>query len=461
VRSVAVIGAGITGLTAAFYLKRRGVPVTLYEASDRVGGVIGTVVRDGYIAESGPNTLLETSPRIGELVRDAGLQSRRIDADPKADARYIVRHKRPIAVPSSPIGFVRSELFTPRAKLAVLREPFVTRRSDGVDESVAEFVERRLNGEILDVAVDAMVAGIYAGDPKKLSVTHAFPRLKALEDNYGSLIKGQILGARARKRAGRIAPNRAAKISFDNGLQVLPDALAALLGGAVRLNTTVMKLARTGEGWSVHLRSGGETRVASHDAVIYCGTAHRLAELQIDAPERLELATFSEVRYAPVASVVLGFRREDVAHPCDGFGMLVPGVEGFNVLGTIFSSALFPNRAPAGHVLLTTYVGGERQPQLASKSSDELTALVQRDLGVLLGVSGAATVSECVYVEKAIPQYNVGYGRFKQLLTEIEAKSPGLFFAGSFRDGVSLSDAILSGFNVAERVGAPERVRGL
>src|SRR6185312_3794047 len=191
-KSLAIIGAGITGLTAAFYLKRKGIPVTVYEAGSRVGGVIQSLKKDGYIAESGPNTILETSPKISQLIHDAGLQSRRLDANPKAEARYVVRYKRPIAMPSSPVGFLTSDLFTLKAKLAVLREPFVSPRRDGVEESIAEFTVRRFNQEFLDHAIDALVAGIYAGDPQKLSVTHAFPKLKALEDNYGSMIKGQI-----------------------------------------------------------------------------------------------------------------------------------------------------------------------------------------------------------------------------------------------------------------------------
>jgi oxygen-dependent protoporphyrinogen oxidase len=233
-KSVAIIGAGITGLTAAFYLKRKGIPVTVYEASGRVGGVIQSLRQDGWLAEFGPNTLLETSPKIGQLVRDAGLQSRRLDPDPKAEARYVVRYQRPIAMPGSPLGFFTTKLFTAGAKLAVLREPFVPRRRDGVEESIAQFVVRRLNQEFLDQAIDALVAGIYAGDPHQLSLTHAFPKLKALEDNYGSLIKGQIFGARDRKKSGEVAKDRAPKFSFDEGLQVLPDTLAAQLGNAVK-----------------------------------------------------------------------------------------------------------------------------------------------------------------------------------------------------------------------------------
>jgi len=210
-KSVAIIGAGITGLTAAFYLKRKGVAVTVYEGSNRVGGVIQSIRKDGYLAEFGPNTLLETSPKISQLVRDAGLQSRRLDPDPKAGARFVVRYKRPIEMPGSPLGFLTTDLFSFKAKLTVLREPFISPRRDDVEESIGQFVVRRFNQEFLDHAIDALVAGIYAGDPQKLSVTHAFPKLKALEDDYGSMIKGQLFGARERKKRGEVAKDRAPK----------------------------------------------------------------------------------------------------------------------------------------------------------------------------------------------------------------------------------------------------------
>ncbi|MGD0262117.1 MAG: protoporphyrinogen oxidase [Verrucomicrobiota bacterium] len=452
-KSVAIIGAGMTGLTAAFYLKRRGVPVTVYEASDRVGGAIQSVRAEGYLAEFGPNTILETSPKVAQLVRDAGLVSRRLDPDPKAEARYVVRYQRPIAMPESPLGFFTTQLFTARAKLAVLREPFVPPRRDGKEESVAEFVLRRLGQEFLDQAIDALVAGVYAGDPYKLSVPQAFPKLGQLEARYGSLIKGQIFGARERKRRGEIAKDRAPKFSFDEGLQVLPDTLRERLGEAVRLNTAVTRLTQTPEGWTLDLRQRGQQTRAEHSAVIYAGTAFRLAEMEVQAPMPLHFRTFAEIRYPPVASVVLGFRREDVAHPCEGYGMLIPKVEGFKILGTIFSSSLFPNRAPAGHLTLTSYVGGERCPELASLPPEKLFALTCEDLRVLLGVKGKPTFQHSVFYPRAIPQYNLGYGRYRELMADIEGKAPGLFFAGHFRDGISLSDTIVSACKVADRAG--------
>jgi protoporphyrinogen/coproporphyrinogen III oxidase len=472
--SIAIIGAGITGLTAAFYLKRKGIPVTVFEAGRRAGGVIQSLRRDGYLAESGPNTILETSPKIRQLIEDAGLQARRLDTDPRAEAQYLVRDKQPVIVPSSLPGFLTTGLFSAKAKWAVLREPFRPARHNGDDESLAGFVMRRLDQEFVDRAVDAFVGGIYAGDPYKLSVRHAFPRLQALEEKYGSLIKGQVLGARERKRRGEPDRRRAPKVSFDEGLQVLTDTLAAQLGEALKLNTAVTRVSRNADSWK--LISGDRGVESEHTAVIYCGTAFKLAELKLDLggapvsdPARfgdsnspdlgpalrsglVDLSPFSEIRHPPVASLVMGFRCEDVAHPCEGFGMLIPKIEGFKILGTIFSSSLFPNRAPAGRLTLTSFVGGERHPEMASLPMEQLSKIVRDDLRVLLGARGEPTFQHGTVYPRAIPQYNVGFGRYRDLMNALETQAPGFFLAGHYRDGVALSDSILSGCNVADRV---------
>ena len=321
----------------------------------------------------------------------------------------------------------------------MLREPFVPPRRDGKEESVAEFVVRRLGQEFLDHAIDALVAGVYAGDPYKLSVPQAFPKLGQLEARYGSLIKGQIFGARERKRRGEVAKDRAAKFSFDDGLAGAAGDLARALGRS--------RAPERHRDPSDSDAGGLDSRCAGARSAI-CGPSTVPSSMRARPSSwqswrcrrrcRCRLATFGEIRYPPVASVVLGFRREDVAHPCEGFGMLIPRVEGFKILGTIFSSSLFPNRAPAGHLTLTSYVGGERYPELASLPADKLFALTCEDLRVLLGVKGKPTFQHCVFYPKAIPQYNVGYGRFRELMTEIEGKAPGLFFAGHYRDGISL-----------------------
>ena len=452
-KPVAILGAGIAGLTTAFYLKKAGIPVTLYEAGNRAGGAIQTIRENGYLAEFGPNTILETAPRITQLIRDVGIESRRVDSDPSAGTRYLVRYGQPIAMPESPLEFLRTNLFSWKAKLAVLREPFVPARRDGGEESVADFVSRRLGREFLDYSIDAMVGGVYAGDPSRLSLSQAFPKLAHVEKRYGSLIKGNILGARERKKRGDVAKDRAPKFSFDDGLQVLTDGLAKHLQENLQLKAAVTGINELRDGWSLRVNFGEGELPRQHSAVVYAGTAHKLAELKVGLEtETLDLTPFSEIRYPPVASVVLGFRREDVENPCQGFGALIPKVEGFNILGTIFSSSLFANRAPAGHLTLTSYIGGERSPKLALLPHEEIYALVEHDLQRLLGVKGRPSFRHCAVYAKAIPQYNLGYGRYRKLMDEIETMAPQFYFAGNYRDGISLSDSILSGCKMAERV---------
>lgn len=452
-KSVAIIGAGITGLTAAFTLKRAGIPVTLYESSHRVGGAIQSMRYDGYLAEYGPNTILETSPRITQLVRDLGLESRRMESDSKSEQRYLVRSGRVISLPESPWGFLTTDLFSWRAKLAVLREPFLPSKKNDTEESVAEFVMRRLGKEFLNYAVDAMIGGIYAGDPEKLSVAQAFPKLAALETEYGSLLRGNILGARDRRQRGEVAKDRAPKFSFDEGLQVLPDAMAQQLAESIQLDTSVMSLTQVGEEWILGGRKREKDFSTYHRAIIYAGTACRLSELNIVTDsQKLDFSPFNEIYYPPIVSVVLGFRREDVDHPCEGFGALIPKIEGFSILGTIFSSSLFSNRAPVRHLTLTSYIGGDRYPELTLLPEAEIYKLVQHDLEKLFGVKGQPTFQHCTIYPKAIPQYNLGYARYLELMNEIEAKVSGFYFAGNYRNGISLSDSILSGFQTAERV---------
>ncbi len=451
-KPVAIIGAGITGLTAAFYLRRQNTPVTVYEAADRVGGAIRTVYHDGYLADFGPTTILETTRKIAGLFTDLGLDKRKLYSIPAAKNRYIVRAGKPIPVPDSPVKFFISPLFSVKTKLQLLLEPFKPPRRDGHEESVAEFVLRRLGREFLERAIDPLVSGIYAGNPYKLSVPQAFPRLHALEQRYGSLIKGQILGAKERKQRDEIPKMLAPKVSFDFGLSVLTETLAAALGDAVRLNCAATALLKQGNVWVVRFVRNGVPGQAEHTAVVFAGTAYNLAELELDIGQRIDLRLFANIYYPPVASVVLGFKREDVAHPLDGYGVLVPRVEGLKILGTLFSSSLYPNRAPAGHVTLTTYLGGAREPELALKPEHELVDITRRDLAVVLGTKGKPTFERCMLYQKAIPQYELGYGLFRAKLDEIETAAPGLFFAGHYRDGISVGDSIMSGCAIVGRV---------
>jgi oxygen-dependent protoporphyrinogen oxidase len=447
--SVAIIGAGITGLTAAFRLKEKGIAFTVYEAGSRPGGVIQSVLRNGYLAECGPNTCLETSPKVTALIRDAGLEGRRLDSDPRAESRYLVRGGKPIAMPSSPVGFFKTPLFSFGAKTALLKEPFISRSPQGVEESVADFVVRRLGQEFLDYAINPLVAGVYAGNPAQLSVKHAFPKLLALEQEYGSLIRGQILGARKRKRSGEVSKQNAKKFSFDEGLQVLTDTLAAKFGSDLQLRSAVTRIEQTGNGWKISSRTEEGEVLREHAAVLFAAPAYKFQDIAFHAATRVETMALNQIKYPPVASVVMGFRREDVSHSCSGFGALIPEVEGFNILGVIFSSSLFPNRAPDGHLTLTAYVGGCRNPELALAGEATLRRLVLGDLKKLLGVNGEPTFEHYFVYPKAIPQYEVGYGKVKEAIRAIETAAPGVYFAGPSRDGISLADSIVAGDNIA------------
>jgi oxygen-dependent protoporphyrinogen oxidase len=375
-------------------------------------------------------------------------------ADPGAKSRYLVRGGKLVRLPDSLAGFVRTPLFSARTKLRLLAEPFIKPASRDGDESVEQFVLRRLGREFLDYAINPLVGGVYAGDPAKLSVRHAFPKLHALEQRYHSLILGQVLGARERRRREETSKQSAPKFSFDKGLQVLTDELCHQLGNAVRFGTHVVRICRMSDGWQIFGGPSGKETLGEFGTVLFAGTARALARLQVDADLAPDLSPLAAIPSPPIASVVLAFRRADVAHPLDGFGVLVPEVENLNILGTIFSSTLFPKRTPAGHVMLTTYLGGTRQPDLALLNPERQVIMVLRDLEKLLGVRGQPVFEHHHCFPKSIPQYEVGYGRFKYLLDEAESKCPGLFFAGQYRDGISLGDCIVSGHNSADRIQA-------
>ncbi len=450
---VAIVGAGVTGLAAAFRLGQLGIDAVVYEASTRAGGPVHSVCRDGYLAEDGPNTLLETSPRIRALIRDIGLADQCLGADSRASKRFIVRNGVPKPIPGSIAGWLSTDLFSLHAKLRVLGDLFLPRQpTDAPEESVAGFVRRRLGGEFLDYAINPLVAGIYAGEPERLSVAQAFPRLAAVERRHRSLFLGQLLGARERRRSGETPRANAPKLSFVGGLGTLVSGLLRAVGNRVEYESSVAALARHVDGWEVESRRGHQVHRRRHRAVLLAAPAHKLARISLEGREGNSLAWLAGIVHAPVTSLVLGFRRGDVAHPLDGFGLLVPALEPFPILGAIFNSSLFPGRAPEGHVTITCYLGGSRDPGLALAPQDHQLGRVRESLARLIGARGEPTfVHRCVHAQ-GIPQYNLGYGEFRERMRRLEESEPGLRFAGHFRDGISLSDCLVAGLRVAEEI---------
>lgn len=453
--AVAVVGAGVAGLAAAFRLQRRGVRVVVYESSGRVGGSVFTERRDGYVADLGPNSLAPPSPTVKTLFQELGLEDNLVTASAHARHRYIVRKGKLVALPTSPPELLTTRLLSNSAKLAVFGEPLVEAGDSRVEESVGTFVRRRFNQEVLDYVANPFVAGIFAGDPEQLSVRHALPRLHALERTHGSVIKALVQMMRARRSNGG---SGGTLVSFRGGLQELPDALARELGSAVRMRVPVTQLRRGPKGWTV----GAAFQTAElYDAVIFAAPAHCIDDIDFDFDGGERVKTLASIHHPPVGVLVLGFRREQVSHPLDGFGFLSPEVERRSVLGVIFSSTLFAGRAPEGHCTLTAFVGGVRNPDLANADLNTITARVLDDLGALLGVDGEPTFRTFHLWPKAIPQYSLSHGRFKDIMDEVERRNPGLTFAGAYRDGVALGEVLASGEEAAERtaerLGAGER----
>ena len=438
---VVVVGAGLSGLSAAFRLARQGVRLRVVEPAPRPGGVIGSVRRDGALYELGPNSGLDTTPLVNELLAAAGIGGERIDASAEAARRYILRDGVLSALPMSPPALLSTSLFSWKAKLALLREPFVKPAAADAEETVAGFVRRRLGAEFLDYAIEPFVAGIYAGDPEKLSVPAAFPRLFALEQKYGSLIRGQIVGARERRKSAEKAKNAAVSFSFREGMQTLTDALAR--GLDIDYGVRAAGLRRDADGSFVtECERGADRFELRARSVVLAAPAYEAARIvERLAPDAA--AALEAIVYPPVATVASCYRRADVAHPLDGFGFLAPRRESPPILGCLFSSSMFSGRAEPSTVLLTTFVGGVRSAPLALRTEDELAADVST---ALRGYLGARQPLWQVVTRwpQAIPQYTLGHLQRVAAVERAEAASPGLRFCANWRGGVSVADCIKS-----------------
>lgn len=448
-QSIAILGAGITGLTAAYRLAQHGHRVRVFESTDRVGGAIRTEIAGDWLIEAGPNTLLGGDPLLAALLNELQLGPERIPASAAARHRYLVRGGRTLAAPLSPPAFLTSPLFSVGARFRIAAEFFRRPRVRLADLSLEEFVRDHFGQEIVDYALNPFVTGIYAGNPKKLSTRYAFPQLWASEQQHGSLLRAQ--------RAAATTPHErrgAGIMSFRRGLQALPDALASRLpDGTLALRARIEALV-PGSPWSVVWNDGAATHTENFDAVIAALPAPALAQLRFGTLGERPLASLDAIEHPPVSSLFLGYRRDQVAHPLDGFGLLVPEVEKRSVLGVLFSSSLFVGRAPAGHVALTVIVGGTRQPELARLPTDRLLAAITPDLQQLLGVSGPPVFQRHTFWPRAIPQYNLGYECHLETMTNAERAHPGLFLGGQARDGIALPACIAAGERLAAQIGS-------
>lgn len=427
------MGAGLAGLVAATELRRRGVDVLCFEAAARPGGKVHTVHEDGYQLEWGPQSFLwEEDGALARAIASAGLAGEVLEPHPAARKRYVLWKGRLCRVPSEAwrvLGF--------SGLLRALWEPLVPRRRRGPPESVEAFVRRRFGRDVARRLFDALASGVFAGDPARLEAHTAFARMTELERDFGSVVRA-ALGGGFRPRPLR---------GLRGGLGRLPQALAEGLGDALRLETPVTALRRSGVGWEVE--AGGRAHAAA--AVLVTVPADAAAELV--RPLDAELAgLLAGIPYAALASVTLAYEPAAFPEEPEGFGFLVPRGQG-DILGCLFPSAVFPGVAPEGRLQLRTMLGGRRDPGAVSQSDEALVARARASVEEVLGAGWAPERAWVVRHPRAIPQYELGHGERVRAI-EARAAKLGLWLTGNPYRGVSLGDVARDAEATAEAVAA-------
>ena len=450
---VLIVGAGISGLAVAYFVNKDcpHLKLLVCEKAPQVGGTMQTSHLEGFIVEHGPNGFLTNKPHTLELCRELGIEEQLMPSSDETRRRFIYTGGRLREIPLNPLRFfLASGILSPLGKLRLLGELFVPPRRDGVDESLSEFATRRLGREALERLLDPMVAGVYAGNPDQVSLRSTFPTIHQLEQEHGGLIKGMIALQRKRRREGRSVGGPAGPggelTSFKEGVAFLPKKLAETLRGGVWTDCPIKALERDQGGFVAHTPRG---KIGARKVVV-ASPAYAAAEVVKELNPPLA-EVLSSIPYAPMAVVALGYRESEVGKP-NGFGLLVPRGEGLSILGVLWDSSIFPNRAPEGLVLLRVMIGGARQPDLALLPREELICLAREGLRATMGIDAEPIFTKVFQYPKAIPQYVVGHGERLRRIEELLAETPHLFLAGNAYRGIGLNDCVKSAQEVAEEV---------
>jgi oxygen-dependent protoporphyrinogen oxidase len=468
---VAVVGAGIAGLAAAHRVvewsreRARPVDLVLFEAADRLGGTIQTERHDGFLVECGPDSFLSEKPWALALCRRLGIEDRLVRTDDRFRRTFVVfggrLHPLPdgfqLLAPTRLGPFIASTLFSWPGKLRMGLD-LVLPRGGHADESLGDFVRRRLGREALERVAQPLVAGIYTADPDDLALAATMPRFLELERRERSVIL-------AMWRAARRAPAQASGssgarwslfVTFREGMEELTRTLGNLLPpGTARLKERVIEVVPRGPGWQVVTSDGGATEA---DAVVLAPEAYQVARMI----RRLDpaLAHLLEgIPYASSATVTLAYRRADIAHPLDGFGFVVPHVEGRPIIACTFSSVKYPGRAPEGHALLRVFLGGALNEAVLEQDDAAMVATVRRQLEELLGARGAPIVTRVARYPKAMPQYHVGHLARVEAIEHGVARHPGLALVGGAYRGVGIADCVHAAEQAVERLLDPIATR--
>ncbi len=444
-KKIAIIGAGLTGLTLAYHLQKNKFNCTIFDCENRVGGAIGTEQKNGFLIETGPSTGLMGTPEMAELI--AELKCNVDAANQQAKFRWIWKNNNWQVLPNSLLSGIRTPLFSFSDKLRLLVEPF-KKPGNNPNETLADLVRRRMGKSFLDYAIDPFVLGIYSGNPEKLITQYAFPKLYNLEQKYGSFIGGSIKKAKEKKTEREKKATRET-FSLCNGLSELINSLAEQVGRHnIKLNAQNLKVSKQGE---TYLLNADNVSNEEYDIVISTVGAWSLPDLFpfFDA-QKLEKIT--SLPYAKVVQVSVGFNSWK-GKELKAFGGLIPSVENRKILGALFLSSFLEGRAPKGGALLSVFLGGERNPQLINKSDAEIETILKEELMQLFGLEdwqpNLIDIRRHAY---AIPQYGIESESKLKAITDLENEHKGLILAGNLRNGISMSDRVKQAYDISMQI---------
>ena len=452
---VIIAGAGLTGLTTAFYIKKQGLDVAILEKNERAGGVVQTFREKGFIYEGGPNTGVLSHPEAAELFEDLDGHCKLEVANPQAKRRLIWKSGRWHALPSGLISAVKTPLFTNYDKLRILGEPF-RRKGPDPSETLEQLVIRRLGKSFLDYAVDPFISGIYAGDPSRLVTRYALPKLYALEQDYGSFIRGAF------KKAFEPRDERMQKVtrevfSAERGLASLIGGLAEATGSEkILLNAENTTVSYTGNGFTAGTIINGKPVEVSAPRFVSTVDPEMLP-FMLPFVDKNELTPVTGLEYAGVTQVILGFR-EWKGMDLKAFGGLVPSREKRNILGVLFTSSFLKERAPEGGALLSVFLGGYRRPELVGLSDGDTKELVFGEIEKMLGIKDPGPeIFRTFRYKRAIPQYGKSSKERLEAIDSIQKRFPGLTIAGAVRDGIGMADRIRQARMIAGEITGKHR----
>ena len=448
-KKILVLGAGISGLTAAYLLKKEGFSVTVLEKKENAGGSIETIIENGFLFDRGPSSSLETYPVIKTIIEDLDLSEELIYADKKGNKRYILKNNELIPLPMSPRAFLSSKLFSAKAKLRLLTEPFIKRANK--EESIAEFVKRRIGKEFLDYAISPFVSGVYAGDPSKLSIKYAFPKLHKLEREYGSLILGTIRTIRKRKKSAEKSKQSAKMFSFKNGMETLPNKIALFLDNNLITSTEVQSILKKDNSYNIVFYKDGEQKTLFADSVVSTIPAYALSNIIANIDQDFA-KILNDVFYPSVLVLYIGYKKSDVHRSLDGFGFLIPQKEEKSFLGAIWNSVLFPYRTDNDNVCFTLFIGGATKERISGTTTGAPIKKAISEFQQIMNIKNVPVYTSYKLWKKAIPQYNIGYEKVDKAIKQFESNNPGFFLGGNYRRGIALGDCLHSAEIIRDEV---------